>query len=1033
MMNFNFDCHQDPHRLHVGTEAPRAYFVPYEDDAKALADKRGASAFFTSLCGDWDFKFYNSLCDLEDFRLPAFDRGAMDQMTVPRSWQTVLGRGYDVPNYTNVHYPFPFDPPFVPTENPCGLYIRDFEVDATTLQEKQLYMNFEGVDSCFYLFVNNKYVGYSQVSHMTSEFDVTKHLNVGKNTVAVVVLKWCDGSYLEDQDKFRLSGIFREVYLLARDCDHITDIDVRTYLSEGYDSAEARVKLSTSGALSVTYRLETPDGRAAASGTVAITGEGELAVQVADPLLWSDETPHLYRLLLTAGTEHICLFVGFRDITVKNRVLLINGKKVKAKGVNRHDSHPYLGAATPMAHMLEDLMILKRHNVNTIRTSHYPNDPRFYTLCDKLGFYVIDETDYETHGAAHIGNWDYFSDGDEWCEALMDRVTRMYERDKNHPSIIMWSLGNESGVGKNQVKMADYLRARDPRNLVHCEDITRRLVDGCKRLPVEVAPKTGAGLHSDIVSVDSRMYPTLADIEQNHMKNKGLKNPFFLCEYCHAMGNGPGDLKEYWDLIYKYDCFFGGCVWEMLDHSVATGSTPTDPRFVYGGDFGDYPNDSNFCVDGLLSPDRVPHTGMLEYKQVLKPFSATYEDGKLRIKNLRRFTSLADLDLYWTLARNGKTVAEGRFLNLNIAPEKSRTYTLPHWDAALTGAWCTLTVSVRQSGSTPWADAGYEVGFQQFELSEKAVAPACERAPVAGEFVRADIEGSAIVISTQDTRYTVDKNSGRITSLCHNGTELLATPIDLTIWRAPTDNDRKIKKDWLEDRFDRTAIRCYSCAVREERADAVTVSADLSLGAPVTAPILRATAVYTFHAAGGVTLSYDVKVRDFKNHDMLPRFGIEFQMPKGFEELSFFGRGPGAAYIDMRLSSYLGLFRTTVSDHFEHFVRPQENMAHADTKWMAVANRAGHGLVALRRDKDFSFNCAHYTAKDLTDTAHDFELVARPETVVNLDYRHSGIGSASCGPKLLPQYHLSEKAFQFSVKLLPAQMGDICPFAAVNK
>ncbi|MBQ9098932.1 MAG: DUF4981 domain-containing protein [Clostridia bacterium] len=1031
-MNFSFDLHQNQKKLHVGCEAPRAYFIPYHSDAAALGDLRGTSAFFTSLCGDWDFFYYDSLSQLEDFTLPDFPRDGMEKMPVPRSWQTKLDRGYDTPNYTNVRYPFPFDPPFVPDDNPCGLYVRDFEMPAATLQSKRIYLNFEGVDSCFYLFVNHKFVAYSQVSHMTSEIDVTDHLKAGTNTLAVVVLKWCDGSYLEDQDKFRFSGIFREVYLLARDPVHIKDIDVRTSLSDDFTKAEAKVELLTSGALEAAWRLETPDGRTVESGSCAVTDKGSFALTVNAPALWSDETPNLYRLFISAGNEHICLFVGFRDFRVVNRVMLINGKKVKAKGVNRHDSHPYLGSATPLDHMISDLMLLKQHNVNMVRTSHYPNDPRFVGLCDKYGFYVVDEADLETHGTSQNGNWDIFTDSPDWTEAYLDRMQRMYERDKNHASVILWSVGNESGTGCNHRAMADYVHARDPRNLVHSEDISRRLVDGCKHLNIE--RKYGADMQCDWVDVDSRMYPSPSGILREYATNKALKNPLFLCEYSHAMGNGPGDLKQYWDLIYKYDWFFGGCVWEMLDHSVATGDNIyADPHFVYGGDFGDYPHDNNFCVDGLVSPLREPHTGMREYKNVLKPLALSYEEGKLKVKSLRHFTSLSDLDLYWTLERNGKTVTEGRILSLNVAPGRSRTYALPHFNAALTGEWCTLTVSVRQNATTPWAKAGYEVGFEQFELSEKKTTAKVQDVIAPTAFVHAESYGDGIVIRTAETVYTVDRIHGQICSIVDRGTELLTTPIDLTVWRAPTDNDRRIRRKWEPAELQNAFTKCYGCEVVEQTDKYVKVRADLSLGGKIYKPVLHTAAVYTFYAEGGVQLDYDVKVRDFTDFDMLPRFGVEFRMPEGFERLRFFGRGPGASYVDLRHSSYLGEFETTVTKHFEHYVRPQENMAHTDTKWMLVSNLEGHGLVALKTEKDFSFNCSHFTAKQLTETRHDYELKPLADTVVNLDYRHNGIGSNSCGPELDPAFRLLEKEFHFGIRLLPAFVNDLCLFDEAGK
>ncbi len=1032
-MDFLFDCHQDQHKLHVGCERPRAYFIPYESDTKALRDNRAESAFFTSLCGEWDFKYYPSLSLLEDFRVPEFPRAAMDKLAVPRSWQTVLGRGYDTPNYTNVNYPIPFDPPFVPNDNPCGLYLRDFSLSAHTLRGKRLFLNFEGVDSCFYLFVNNKYAGYSQVSHTTSELDITDYVKEGGNTLAVVVLKWCDGSYLEDQDKFRLSGIFREVYLLAREERHVADVDVRTALCEDLGAAQIAVTLSTSGALDAICRLETPDGRVLCEQLLALDGTGCFEASVQAPLLWSDELPQLYRLFITAGAEHICLQIGLRDIRIKGRVLLINGQKVKLRGVTRHDSHPILGAATPMDHMIRDLLLLKRHNVNTIRTSHYPNDPRFLSLCDRYGFYVIDETDYETHGTNKegIANWDYFTDSPDWTEAYLDRVERMYERDKNHPCVVMWSLGNESGTGCGHMAASKYLKARDPKNLVHCEDITRRLAYGCKALGIP--PAEGGAMNSPIIDVDSRMYPSIREINDVYSK-KHLTKPFFMCEYSHAMGNGPGDLQLYWDMIYKNDWFVGGCVWELTDHSVATGEDVyNDPHYVYGGDFGDTPHDGNFCCDGLVYPDRRVHQGLLEYKNVLKPAQLSYELGKLRVKSLRHFTSLEDIDLYWSLQRNGKTVTEGRFLNLRIAPGKSRTYPLPHFNAATTGEYSTLTVSLRQSAATPWAEAGYEIGFAQFALSQKQPRAALLAEITEGAPIEVTENSTRIAIKTKDTLYTVDRTHGLICSILDRGKEMLATPISPAVWRAPTDNDRRIKNEWMKNGLDRALLHCYGCEVAHVDGKQVRVCASLSLGAASLPNIASVQASYTFYAEGGVKFDLEVKRSTLNTSCALPRFGVELQCPEGFEQLRYFGRGPGGAYADMGVSTYLGEFSTTVSKHFEPYLRPQENLAHAGSKWMSVSTLAGHGLLFVCTERDFSFNCAHYTAKQLTETAHDFELAPLKNTVVNIDYRQTGIGSGSCGPALSEQYAFNEQEFSFSFRLLPVLVNDALPFDEAGK
>ena len=536
-MKFEFNYHKSLEHLHVSCEKPRAYFVPHTTECSAKRGNRAESKLFTSLCGDWDFKYYPNETYLDDFISPDFTTAGFDKLTVPMSWQVNYKKGYDTPNYVNVNYPFPVDPPYVPNDNPCGLYVREF--DMTEPLDKEYYINFEGVDSCFYLFVNDEFAAYSQVSHMTSEINVTKYLKMGTNTVKVLVFKWCDGSYVEDQDKFRFSGIFREVYILAREKAHVEDIFVKTYLADDFKSADVKVELTLTAAAEVEYKLCAPCGCTVAEGK---TADGKIEMSVASPALWSDEEPNLYNLYIKCGGEYICQRIGIKRVEIKNRVYYINGKKVKCKGVNRHDSHPILGSATPMDHMLEDLYILKRHNVNMIRTSHYPNDPRFLELCDVVGMMICDETDLECHGMRYGKNgfysWDEITDSDEWTETYLDRVERMYERDKNRACVVMWSLGNESGVGRNQVKMADYLRSRDERNIVHCEDITRRRFRKDRYDDTDEYAKFECA-----TDVDSFMYYSPAQCDHHLNKIKGLTRPLFLCEYSHAMGNGPGDLK----------------------------------------------------------------------------------------------------------------------------------------------------------------------------------------------------------------------------------------------------------------------------------------------------------------------------------------------------------------------------------------------------------------------------------------------------------------------------------------------------------
>ena len=1028
--------HQDTHRLHVGCEAPRAYFVPFHSEEAALSGNRAASRDLLTLCGEWDFTFYPSLADVPEFTDPGFVPGRADKLQVPRSWQTMQGRGYDTPNYVNVMYPIPVDWPFVPDKNPCGLYSRTFRLHPAML-EKSVYIDFEGVDSCFYLFINGQFVGYSQVSHMTSEFDLTKYVKAGDNLIQVLVLKWCDGTYLEDQDKFRWSGIFREVYLLLRDPVHIVDFESHPTLSPNYQRGAAPTTVRVNGKALVEYKLLRPNGMRIESGSLLIDGEGTFDFLVDPPELWSDEEPLLYTLVMHCGSEYIVQKIGFRDVQIRDRVLYFNGEKIKLKGVNRHDSHPILGSATPLDHIRRDLEIMKRHNVNAIRTSHYPNDPRLPGLCDEYGFYLVDETDLETHGMCMFGKWDELTDSPEWTDAYVDRVARMYERDKNHACVLFWSLGNESGIGRNQKAMADYLHGRYGKNLVHCEDQTRR---SCDRLYDDPAIKgksdeeIGDALDIPFVDVESRMYPAPAHIKEVYVDRKVFKKPLFLCEYSHAMGNGPGCLQDYWDLIYANDCLLGGCVWEFTDHSVANGDKPeTEPKYVYGGDYGEFPHDGNFCVDGLVYPDRRPHTGLMEYKNVIKPFRVESFDqgtGVVTIRNLRYFTDLSDYDLCWTLEQNGEVIDCGR-ASLPIEPQETAALTIPT-DAIPAAGDVYLTVTAVQNLPTPWAPIGFEVGFTQIRLdlpAEADVSIVDTMSPYA-EIAAAETP-EAVTVTTADTVFTVCKTCGQITSIVYNGHELLASPVKPTVWRAPTDNDRNLRHHWQNAGCDRAIVKCYDCAVTARDDKSVTVTAHLSLAAALQLPILRTTAVYTFFAEGGVKLDFDVKVREGLPH--LPRFGVEFLMPEANEHLRYYGRGPVESYVDKRRASRQGEFACLVTDHFEHYVKPQENCAHTDTRWMTVANAAGQGLMAVSCGPAFSFNCAHFTPMQLTTTMHDYELVPMKETCVNLDVRQTGIGSNSCGPSLDPKYQFGDKAFTFAVRLLPVFINDVDGYEEARK
>lgn len=999
-MNLNY--HKSLETLHRGCESPRAYFVPYHSEKAALTGRRDVSLLFRNLCGEWDFRFYPSPAELPDFTEESF-APAWERLTVPMNWQMALGRGYDAPNYTNADYPIPCDPPHVPDDNPCGLYHRLFELSEEDLEGKSVYINFEGVDSCFYLYVNGRFAAYSQVSHMTSEIDISPYVHTGTNDLKVLVLKWCDGTYLEDQDMWRMSGIFREVYLLVRPVRHIQDIFVKPELACDFASATVTAEVAVKGEAAVSWRFID------AEGSLLGEGSGEVKLDLDAPRLWSDEDPYLYHLVLCCQGEWVVLPVGLRRIEVKDKVVYLNGRKVKAKGVNRHDSHPVLGHATPYEHMLEDVLLLKRHNVNMIRTSHYPNDPRFPELCDRYGIYLVDEADLETHGIGAMGDGNWLTENPDWREAYLDRVKRMVERDKNHPSVILWSLGNESCYGDNHRAMSAFVRSRDRSRLVHYE-------------PCNVT-RTGTDQEVESVDIESRMYPEPSYCAE-YCEDNSYVLPFFLCEYSHAMGNGPGDLKDYWDVIWSHDSFFGGCVWEMTDHSVAihvNGRT----GYTYGGDFGDLPNSGNFCVDGLVYPDRRPHTGMLELKQVLSPFVITSDDpesGHFTLKSRRFFRDMSDLKLTWRLKRNGRTLLYGeKALSAVPGGEEAIDIALPDRN----GGFAVLTFSVVQKEATDWADAGHEVGFCQFELSAEAESAPM---PVPARALETSREGHFLKVSAGETVYTFDLYHGLLCGIADSGTSLLDGPAVPTVWRAPMDNDRDIRYRWQERGFHRASVKCYSASVTAQSAEAVTVTARIALGGYTNQPILRAKVDYTVAADGSLTIGQQVEVNAYEEHfPFLPRYGMVFVMPKGSEKLAYYGLGPHESYLDKHRSARRDYYATTVTDNFEPYVFPQENSSHYGTDWVQVSMPGGQGLF-FTSDGRFSFNAQHYSAEMLDRAAHDYELVPDERTFVTIDYKMSGCGSNSCGPALAEAYQLRERAFDFAFTLKPIRTSAHMPF-----
>jgi beta-galactosidase len=1005
---------QNPEILHKNREKERAYFIPFHNEEAALDfhDKRGASSYFRLLNGDWAFRYFERYIDVPEglFEKDA-DLSEWDKIPVPLNWQMA---GYDAPQYTNVDYPYPVDPPYVPDENPAGVYARDFVLTDAWAQ-RDTFAVFEGVNSCFYLYVNGVCAGYSQGSHLQSEFNIAQYLSPGKNRITVKVLKWCDGSYLEDQDFYRLSGIFRDVYLLSRSKSRVRDIFLKAELDAQYANAILSLTLEKEGGGGTAqFKLYAPDGKIVIEKEVNF---GETKFDVSAPLKWNAETPWLYKALVGFEGEWIPLDFGFRKIeTAKNCALLINGVAVKLKGVNRHDTDPVLGHYTPLEHMKRDLEIMKRHNVNAIRTSHYPNTPEFYRLCNRYGFYVIDEADLEIHGFCtrhlsegyHYSNFDstWPTDMPEWKNAFLDRAARLVERDKNHPCVIIWSLGNESGFGVNHIAMADWIHGRDNARPVHYE-----------RASAAIRENVDKNYSDACVDIGSTMYMGLEDLEAEGKNKQKDPRPFFLCEYIHAMGNGPGGASDYWDLISQYPRLIGGCVWEWADHAVILTGENGNKYYGYGGDMDEYPHAGNFCNDGCVMPDRTPYPGLREIKAIYQYIKAelvkTGDGITVKITNLHDFISLEAYEMYWSLTNDGEILAEGVLAAPAVGPKKSKQLAIAAAIPAKTWHGVYLNLSFRLASSAVWAERGFETASAQLEIPvEKAQSIPIKKSPVPVKIINL---GEHTVLEGDAFTYMFNNFYGSFESIAHNGVELLHSRPHLSVWRAPTDNDQNVRKKWAEENLEHVTGKVYSVSAEESGGGAL-IKVSGSLGAVAREPFAATALTYTVLPEGVILVDVVADIRD--NMMFLPRFGMEFAMPEGNELLEYFGLGPDENYSDMNHHVFMGHYKSRVSEQYFPYIKPQEHGSHGKVKWAAVYDAFGRGLL-IKAGTQFEFNASHYTAEDLAKATHTNELKPRGETIVRIDYKNGGIGSGSCGPYTFEKYLVNDKRMRYSFALMP--------------
>ena len=1006
--------YEDLNVMHDKTMPARAYYIPASVRMDDLVEHRENSDRFQMLSGEWKFQYYNSIYDVkESFYEKGYDVSGFDHVTVPGVWQM---DGYDTHQYTNIRYPFPFDPPYVPQDIPCGAYVHNFEYNREKKASKA-FLNFEGVDSCFYVWVNGVYAGYSQVSHATSEFDVTDLLNEGENTLAVLVLKWCDGSYLEDQDKFRMSGIFRDVYLLKRPEKTIRDYHITTDVEK--DRVTVKLDMYFSEPVETKVTIEDKYGAVVARGEAAENGVLELTV--LNPVLWNAENPYLYQIILTMPDEVIVDRIGFRTIEIRDKVVYFNGEKIKFRGVNRHDSDPETGFVIDVRQIKKDLMLMKQHNFNAIRSSHYPNAPYFYQMCDEYGFMVIDEADIEAHGPFMLyrkedtdqnrfRRWnEKIADDPAWEKAIVDRVRLMVQRDKNRPCIVMWSMGNESAYGCNFEKALAWTKNFDPDRITQYESARYRNYD--------------ITYDYDNLDLYSRMYPSLQEIE-DYLKNDGSK-PFLLVEYCHSMGNGPGDFEDYFQMIHKDDRMCGGFVWEWCDHAIAHGTAENGKtRYYYGGDHGETIHDGNFCMDGLVYPDRTPHTGLLEYKNVYRPVrvvSYDWKNGQIVLHNYMDFDDLNNyVDIFYEMTQDGITVEKGKLANVVAAPHSDAMVELK-LQVPSTGK-VYLKLIYRLKKQMPLLKPGLELGFDEIKLANED-----DRNRQAVKWLEQEKEVGAIdvkenerqvVLQANDFTYVFDKRTGLFEDMQFAGRSYIDHPMELNIWRAPTDNDMYIKKEWKKAHYDAAYTRAYRIEVLQNK-HGVFIMEHVAVVADTVQKILDVEMTWKINEDGKIEAVIEaVKDKEFPE---LPRFGIRMFLNKKMNEVTYFGMGPQESYRDKHQASCHGLFRSKVAQMHEDYIRPQENGSHYDCDYVEITS-GQYGIAAVSNDS-FSFNVSVYTQEELERASHNYELEESDSTVFCMDYAMNGIGSNSCGPDVLDKYRFAEEAFRFQFELIPFVKG----------
>lgn len=987
----------------------RAHFLTFPSKEKAFLNNNRYTHAFKNLNGVWKFMFLDAPeYSPEGFFNSDFDVTKMDDITVPGNWQL---QGYGKMHYSDLWYNFPINPPYVPTENSTGIYKRTFFVEES-YRDKKIIIRFCGVDSAYHLWINGKEVGYSKVARNESEFDITDLIRVGEeNDVTVRVYQWSDGTYLEDQDMWWESGIFRDVELIGVPKDGINDYKVIADLDDEYKNGIFKVEafLRTTKEVNVTFELVDAGENTVFTKTV-VAKEGKACIDevIADVNHWTAETPYLYKLFMTVEddgqiVEVIPQNVGFRNIRLNGETFLVNGVAIKFKGVNRHDYSPQNGRVVSREEIEKDIILMKQFNINAIRTSHYPNSYYLYDLCDEYGMYLIAETDLECHGFELTGDYKWITDDPSWELAYVSRMTRMIERDKNHPAIIFWSLGNESAFGCNFRKMTDVAHEMDPTRLVHYEG------------------------DFDVESADiySTMYTWIENPKKPYLMKDIIeksKKPHIHCEYCHAMGNGPGNLKDYQDLVYAHDKLQGGFVWEWFDHGIESFTESGEKYYRYGGDFGDDPSNKDFCIDGLIMPDRTPSPGLYEYKKVIEPITTTAVDIQKGIINLLSRYDFANLDrfnLVYKVMEDDVILQTGFMAVPSIEARANKDITLPYDLSAIKvkpGAHYYVNISYQLREDTSYASSGHELATAQFEL------PLYKEGIVVRPEGILNVEKEHTTLHVKGANFSLDFNlvNGNLMNIVRDGMQVLSKGPRLTLWRAPISNDMEIIDKLKKVYFLHLEHEVVMNIDYHMEGNILKVEVDTINSTTNSAWHFKTKYVYTVCPSGDILIDVEgtPSGRVDLAPDMLPRIGVSMHLDKSMEHVRYFGMGPGENYADSKEAAQMGLYANTVDGLFTNYVIPQENGNHMGCKWVSMTNDRGMGLLAST-EGDFNFSVSWYEDKDLDDAKHTCDLVKRDYIVFNVDYKQNALGTNSCGQWQLDKYRAKFEDFKLSFRLTP--------------